>query len=287
MEAGAESLRRLNLAATADRLQEFIRTTVEAAGFSRLAVGLSGGVDSAMAAALAARALGPRRIYPILLPYRDWHAYGSQRARELTDALAIPAEQVEAIDIAPIVDSFLTALRLPPAGLPVDGSTPAEAVRIGNVMARVRMIVLFDHGRRHQALILGTENRSEHHLGYYTRFGDEASDLEPLRGLFKTEVVQLARHLRLPSSIVDAAPTAGLWQGQTDEGEFGFSYTEADPVLHAWFDRGLKKEEEIVRLGIPQGVVRKVVTWVRRVEFKGDLPHLGPAPVLEGDEPAR
>lgn len=280
-----DTLRNLNFSATADRLQEFIRATVEAAGFSRLAVALSGGVDSSLAAALAARALGPRRICPILLPYRDWHASGSQRARELTDALSIPAEQVAAIDIAPMVDSFLTALRLPPAGSPAEGSTPEAAVRIGNVMARVRMIVLFDHGRRHQALVLGTENRSEHFLGYYTRFGDEASDLEPLRGLFKTEVVQMARHLGLPPSIVDAAPSAGLWQGQTDEGELGFTYAEADSVLHAMFDRQWK-EDEIVRLGIPHDVVRKVVTWVRGVEFKGELPHLGPDPVLAGDSPA-
>jgi len=278
--------RNLNLSATADRLQEFIRATVEAAGFSRLVVALSGGVDSSVAAALAARALGPRRMHPLLLPYRDWHAFGSQRARELTDALSIPAEQVAAIDIAPMVDSFLTALRLPPTGSPADVSTPESAVRVGNIMARARMIVLFDHSRRHEALVLGTENRSEHYLGYYTRFGDEASDLEPLRGLFKTEVVQLARYLGLPPSIVDAAPSAGLWQGQTDEGEFGFTYAEADSVLHAMFDRQWK-EDEIVRLGIPHDIVRKVMAWVRRVEFKRELPHLGPGPVPAGDRPAQ
>ncbi|MGH2606340.1 MAG: NAD+ synthase [Anaerolineales bacterium] len=277
--------RNLNYSATADRLQEFIRATVEAAGFSRLGVALSGGVDSSAAAALAARALGPGRIYPILLPYRDWHASDSQRARELTGALSIPAEQVAAIDIAPMVDSFLGALRLPPAGSLADESTPEAALRIGNIMARVRMIVLFDHARRHQALVLGTENRSEHYLGYYTRFGDEASDLEPLRGLFKTEVVRLARHLGLPSSIVDAAPSAGLWKGQTDEGEFGFTYAQADAVLYAMFDRQWN-EDELVNLGIPHDVVLKVIAWVRRVEFKRDLPYLGPDPVLAGDGPA-
>lgn len=277
-----EAPRRLELSLTADRLQGFIRATIEAAGFSRLAVALSGGVDSSVAAALAVRALGPRGIYPILLPYRDWHPSSRQRARDLTASLAIPADQVAEIDIGPMVDSFLTALGLLPAGSP--GSPPAEFVRTGNIMARARMIVLFDHGRRHQALVLGTENRSEHYLGYYTRFGDEASDLEPLRGLFKTEVVQLARHLGLPPSIVDAAPSAGLWQGQTDEAEFGFSYGDADPVLHAMFDRRLK-EDQIVDLGIPRVVVRKVAAWVRRVEFKSELPHLGPAPVLEADGP--
>ncbi|MGH2626222.1 MAG: NAD(+) synthase [Anaerolineales bacterium] len=278
--------RNLNLASTVDRLQDFIRTTIERAGFARLVVALSGGVDSSLAAALAARALGPHRIYPILLPYRDWQAPAGRRARELAGALAIPDDQVTEIDIAPQVDTILAALGLSVEGPPAQASQPAAAVRIGNIMARVRMIVVYDHARRHEALVLGTENRSEHHLGYFTRFGDEASDLEPLRGLFKTEVFQLARHLGLPPSILDAAPTAGLWQGQTDESEFGFRYAQADPILLAWFD-GRLDEQEIARLGIPQEVVHKVVTWLRRVEFKSALPHLGPAPVLEGEGPDR
>lgn len=277
--------RKLNLPATAERLQEFIRATVEGAGFSRLVVALSGGVDSSLAAALAARALGPERIHPILLPYRDWHAAGSRRARQWAEQLAIPADHLTEIDIAPLVDPLLEALRLAGDGPPEPGSAPETPLRIGNIMARVRMIVIFDTARRRSALVLGTENRSEHHLGYFTRFGDEASDLEPLRGLFKSEVFQLARHVGVPEEIVDAAPTAGLWQGQTDEREFGFSYEQADQVLYAWFDRSLS-EAEMVQSGLAQEIVEKVVRWVRRVEFKGALPYLGPSPVLEDGDRA-
>ena len=274
--------RDLDLPATLERLVGFIRSEVARAGFSSVVVGLSGGVDSALATALAARALGPSNVHPLLMPFREWHTTASERAWEHTLAMAIPAVNVKVVDITPMVQAFVDALGLKTPGKRVgDPATQAIAIRTGNVMARVRMIALFDHARREGALVLGTENRSEHYLGYYTRFGDEASDLEPLRGLWKHEVQSLARLAGVPDSILNAAPTAGLWQGQTDEGEFGFTYEQADAVLHAQVDRGWG-EAEIAAGGVPLEVVRRVAKWIESMSYKTRLPVLGPDPVTRG-----
>jgi NAD+ synthase len=217
------------------------------------------------------------------MPYRGWHAAASERAWELIRAMAIPAENVKVIDITPMVQGFVEALGLAAPAVNAGGSVPqAIALRTGNVMARVRMIALFDHSRSLGGLVLGTENRSEHYLGYYTRFGDEASDLEPLRGLWKGEVRSLARLAGVPNSILDAAPTAGLWEGQTDEGELGFTYEQADAVLHAQVDRG-GGEAEVAAAGIPSEVARRVAQWVESMAYKTRLPVLGPDPVTLGE----
>ncbi|MEX0787353.1 MAG: NAD(+) synthase, partial [Anaerolineales bacterium] len=240
--------------------------------------GLSGGVDSALATSIAARALGPSHVHPLLMPFQEWHTAASERAWELTRALAIPTENVKVIDITPMVHAFVDALGLgtpPPSG----PGAAAVALRTGNIMARVRMIALFDHARREGALVLGTENRTEHYLGYYTRFGDEASDLEPLRGLWKGEVQLLARLAGVPDSILDTAPTAGLWEGQTDEGEFGFTYEQADAILHAQIDRGWG-EAELAATGVPLEVAQRVAKWVESMAYKTRLPVLGPEPVI-------
>lgn len=274
--------RDLDLEATAESLHQFIRSVVSEAGFERVVVGLSGGVDSSTSAALAAMALGADKVFPLLLPYRRWQAAASERAWELTRAMAIPAVNVKVIDITPMVQGFVDALGLAAPAVNAGGSVPqAIAMRTGNVMARVRMIALFDHARSEGALVLGTENRSEHYLGYYTRFGDEASDLEPLRGLWKGEVQSLARLAGVPNSILNAAPTAGLWEGQTDEGEFGFTYEQADAVLHAQVDRG-GGEAEVAAAGVPLEVARRVTQWVESMAYKTRLPVLGPDPVIRG-----
>lgn len=274
----AATRRELNLEATAQSLQRFIRSVVLDAGFQRVVVGLSGGVDSATAAALAALALGPTHVHPVLMPYRGWHASAGERARELARSFTIPSSNVSVIEITGMADAILDTLGLARGG-GGGGKEENVALRAGNIMARVRMITLFDQARRQGALVLGTENRSEHYLGYYTRFGDEASDLEPLRGLWKGEVLALARQIGVPESILRAEPTAGLWEGQTDEGEFGFTYEQADAVLQAQVDRGLPAAE-VIRDGMPAEIVERVNRWVESMAYKTRLPALGPDPVL-------
>ncbi len=242
-------------------LVSFLSSSFEKEGFSRAVIALSGGVDSATACALAVRALGKGNVCPVLLPYKGLNPQGLEDAQAVITSLEIPVENAVMVNIAPFVD-------------PMVSRDPAmDRVRRGNIMARVRMTLLFDQAKKRHALVIGTENKSEHMLGYYTRFGDEASDVEPLRGLYKTQVYQLARYLGVPEVIVEKTPTAGLWEGQTDEGDFGFSYAQADEILFLLYDKR-KSTKEIVMKRIPYGVVEKVKAWVKKNSFKHHLPFL-------------
>ncbi len=139
-------------------------------------------------------------------------------------------------------------------------------------MVRMRMILLYDLSKKYNALVLGTENKTEHLLGYFTRFGDEASDIEPLQNLYKTQVKQLASYLGVPEEIIKKPPTAGMWQGQTDEGEFGFTYEEADQILSLWHDKKADREV-IIKAGFSPDTVDKVIKRVTDNSFKHNLPY--------------
>jgi NAD+ synthase len=274
-------MRELNLDKTIDELVSFIRATMASTGLSRLVVNLSGGIDSATSLSLAVKALGPQALFVLLQPYGDWHQESLKRSWTLLDHLQVPSEHVSLINIAPIVDVFNSSISAHfDQPISHEGGNNLVELRLGNIMARIRMIVLFDRAKALNALALGTENKTEHYLGYYTLFGDEASDIEPLRNLYKTEVYQVARYLGLPSETSQAAPTAGLWPGQTDEGEFGFTYQEADQVLHALFDLKLSIEEMVAR-GLDKDSIHKVKNWVEQMEFKHNLPHQPPEPILK------
>jgi NAD+ synthase len=273
-------MRRLDIPATARQLRDFIRETVREAGFECVVVGLSGGLDSSTATALAAGALGPHNVYVFSLPYQDWHAEAQRHNRLLLNSLEIPQTCFTEIEIDSLVMAFSEALHLQSQVLP-DQPVDIESrqVRLGNLMARARMAILFDQAKSLDALVLGTENKSEHWLGYYTRFGDEASDLEPLRNLYKSEVYQLAEHLDLPQAILAAKPTAGLWLGQTDEGQFGFSYKEADEILYGLYEAGLSYQELRAR-GFQASTIQSVQRWVEKMGYKSHLPYLAPEPVV-------
>src|SRR3989344_1730391 len=280
-------MRTLNIPKTSEQISDFIKTTVSAAGFQKVIVAVSGGVDSATSLSLAVNALSAANIHVLLLPYKDWHDEDKPHARLLLKRLQIPEKQTHEGDIAPMVDRMTLELNMTSANYSSSGAPSAIGVesrsdlkiRLGNIMARVRMIVLFDFAKKLHALVCGTENKSEHYLGYFTRFGDEASDLEPLRNLYKTEVYELAKYLHVPEEILTKAPTAGLWTGQTDEGQFGFSYKQADEVLYQLFDLN-KSVADVIASGISSETVSKVKQWVDSVSFKHHLPNVAPEPVL-------
>lgn len=238
---------------------DFLRKSLKHAGFGRAVIALSGGVDSSVSCALAVRALGKNNVYPLLLPYGTLNDLGVSDARLVIDALGIAQKNVTLINIQPLVD-------------PIIGIDPSmDTIRRGNVMARTRMILLYDFAKKNNALVVGTENKTEHLLGYFTRFGDEASDIEPLRNLYKTEVYALAQTLEFPEIILTKDPTAGLWEGQTDEGEFGFTYKEADAILRMIVDEK-KSIEEVATVGIDRNTVDRVLKRMKENAFKHHLP---------------
>ena len=146
----------------------------------------------------------------------------------------------------------------------------SDSFRLGNVMARVRMITAYDYAKKLNSLVCGTENKTEYLLGYFTRFGDEASDIEPIQHVYKTNIYKLGEFLGVPNNILEAQPTAGLWAGQTDEGEFGFSYKEADEVLFRFIDRS-ETIEEIEKEGFRNA--RKIIGFLKKNEFKHKVPY--------------
>ena len=236
-------------------LVSFIRDAVDTSGTQSVVVGLSGGVDSALSAALAARALGSERVHGFLLPYRTSHPESERHARAVAESLGIPHRL---LDISPMVDAYFALEPDAPAG------------RRGNKMARERMTILFDQAKKLDGLVLGTSNKTEILLGYSTVFGDNASSLNPLGDLYKCQVRQLAHHLELPAEVVGKAPSADLWPGQTDEDELGFSYDTADEVLYLLFDAGLRPDE-VVERGYESDAVRRIVSLEQRFRYKRRL----------------
>lgn len=225
-------------------------------GFERVVVGLSGGVDSSLTAALAATALGPDAVHGFLLPYRTSSEASRRHALLLAERFGIATREIEVTDA---VDGYLSRHE-PGAG----------GHRMGNVAARQRMIVLFDQAFKLGALPLGTGNKSERLLGYYTWHADDSPPINPLGDLFKTQVWALARALGVPEEIVGKPATADLIHGQTDEGDLGISYPEADLILHHLL-RGLKPAR-LVEAGFDAEKVELVVGRLERTHWKRHLP---------------
>lgn len=247
-------------AAVAEEITSFLRSTYEKQGKKRAVIAVSGGVDSALSLTLLSQALGKEQIHPLLMPYGDQEMSEAELMLEFNQ---IPQQNWQKFNIKVLVD---VAAKL--AAVPT-----ADKVRRGNLMARARMILIFDQAKKLQALVCGTENKSEKYLGYFTRFGDEASDIEPLAHLYKTQVRQLAHQLQLPEEIIDKDPSAGLWSGQTDEAELGFSYELADQVLFQLIDQQ-KNPAELTIPGVELAKIRAVLTRVRQTEFKQQTPYL-------------
>ncbi len=239
---------------------QFLQTAVRRARLKGVVVGLSGGVDSALAAALAVRALGKAAVFPIYLPSP---ASSSQSGKDAAAVAKFLGLTLREISIAPVVSGYLETLP--------DGVNKLAKLRRGNFQARARMSVLFDCAMEKGCGVLGTSNKTELMLGYGTWHGDMACSFNPLGDLYKTQIWQLARHLDLPAAVIDKAPTADLWAGQTDESELGLTYRTADEILALYVDAGLDPNELSGR-GYRQSVVDRVLKLHAHSHFKRNLP---------------
>jgi NAD+ synthase len=234
----------------------FIRDEVRKVGFERVVLGLSGGVDSSLAATLAVRALGPANVKGLLMPYRSSDPSSLRDAEAMVKQLGMAHEVV---DISPEIDAYFA--RYP----------DADPGRRGNKMARERMTILYDHSWSFRALVLGTSNKTELLLGYGTIYGDMASAVNPIGDLYKTQVWQLADAVGVPTAIVQKAPSADLWVGQTDEVELGFQYREVDRLLSYLIERRYTVAE-LEREGFNRAFIDVVVQKVRDSQYKRRLP---------------
>jgi len=249
---GIQSELSLNTDQVRKLLVGFLRDEIRNTGTQRAVIGLSGGVDSALSAFLSAEALGKENVLGVLMPYKTSNPRSQQDAELVVKALGI---QSRLVDITPMVDAFVSTIG------------DVERIRLGNVMARQRMIVLYDYSVREQALVVGTGNKTETLLGYTTLFGDNACAINPLGDLYKTQVWDLARAIGVPREIVEKQPSADLWEGQTDEGELGFSYREVDRLLYYMIDER-RTPDELTGMGFSRSFINAVSIIIRKTQFK-------------------
>jgi len=237
-------------------LTGFIRSEVTRVGYSRAVVGLSGGIDSALSCVLAVEALGAENVLAVRMPHKSSSPDSMEHADILIEQYQIPSTTVEITNmVEPLfaLDPNITKLRK------------------GNIMARERMIVLYDQSEVFKGLVVGTSNKTEILLGYTTLWGDMASAINPIGDLYKTQVRQLARALAIPSQIIDKPPSADLWAGQTDEGELGFTYEQVDKLLYLLVDHRYSRQE-CIEAGYEEKFVDSVITCLRRNQFKRMMP---------------
>jgi len=237
-------------------LVNFVRTETLKSGFNKLVLGLSGGIDSALSAYIGAKALGKENILGIMMPYKSSSKESVEHAKLVIDAIGIKSKLIE---ITPMVDAYFQ----------LEGEmTP---LRKGNKMARERMSILFDYSAIERSLVLGTSNKTEMLLGYSTQFGDGACSLNPLGDLYKTQVWALSEHMGIPKELIQKKPSADLWEGQTDEGELGFSYGMADKILYRLMEER-KSVKEIISEGFEQEIIEKIIKKVKLAQYKRKLP---------------
>ena len=237
-------------------LTGFIKSELNRVGFTRAVVGLSGGIDSALSCVLAAEAIGKENVLAVRMPYKASSQDSLDHAQ-----LVIEKFGVQSLTI-PITEMADPLIALDPE---------MSKTRKGNIMARCRMIVLYDQSESFGGLVIGTGNKTEILLGYSTIYGDAASAINPIGDLYKTQVRQLSRALGIPEEIVDKAPSADLWANQTDEDELGFTYEDVDKLFYLLIDQRYRLEE-CVEAGFDQNFVRSVMRLVQRNQFKRMMP---------------
>ena len=250
----------INLSINTDLAREiltgFIKSEITRVGMFCAVIGLSGGIDSALSCVLAVEALGAENVLAVRMPYKASSQDSLDHAQLLIDQLGIPNKTIE------ITDMVEPLFKLDPQ---------ITKMRMGNIMARERMIVLYDQSEVFKGLVIGTSNKTEILLGYSTMYGDSASAMNPIGDLYKTQIRQLSRAMNVPSPIIDKAPSADLWAGQTDEDELGFTYEDVDKLLYLLVDQRYSPQETIED-GFSEKFVNAVTTRIRRNQFKRMLP---------------
>ncbi len=233
-------------------LVKFLQQAVGKTGFRNVVVGVSGGIDSAVVAALCARAFEPENVYGVFMPYRTSNPESLEHGKMIAEQLGINGETV---DISKMVDAFF------------ENDEEADEIRRGNRMARERMCVLYDLSVKYKALVIGTSNKTELMLGYGTIFGDLASAVNPIGDLYKSQIWHLAEHLGIPEVIINKPPSADLWDGQTDEEELGYSYATVDDLLYYLVDQRYSREM-LLQMDFPVAMIDDVQKRIRIFQFK-------------------
>jgi len=239
-------------------LVAFVKNYCSRSGFKKVVLGLSGGLDSAVVAYLACRALGRRNVLALILPYKDSNPESIRDAQKTAKTLGIRSKLV---DITPMIDAYYK--RFP----------DRNRIRKGNKLARERMSVLYDFSAREKALVIGTGNKTETLLGYCTLHGDAAYAFNPVGDLYKSQVRLLAKELGVPQKIIDKTPSADLWKGQTDEKELGATYQQLDRFLYYLEDKKYSPAK-LKRLGYKSQFIKKIIGIMKRNEFKRRPPEI-------------
>jgi NAD+ synthase len=237
-------------------LTQFIASQLKQAGFTKTLMGVSGGIDSAVSLYLSARAVGPENVLALMMPYKTTPAEAMEDAQLMIDELGV---QSKTIDITAPVDAL------------IEYDDQITKLRAGNMMARMRMIILYDQSVTFNGLVMGTSNKTEILLGYSTIYGDSAAAMQPLGNLYKTQVRQLARALGVPEKVIQKAPSADLWADQTDEGELGFTYAEVDQLLYLLIDLDYTAKRCVAE-GFAPKFVERVMRMMARNHFKRVMP---------------
>lgn len=235
-------------------LISFLKDEVSKAGFEKVTVGLSGGLDSAVVAILCKEAFG-KNLNCVLMPSQFSSQSSVEHAIEVCEKFDI---RYDIVSIEPMVSAFLKNM-------------DNDKLRIGNFSARMRMSVLYDISFREKSLVVGTSNKSELLLGYGTIFGDIACAINPIGEIYKSDEFEFAKFLGVPESILTKAPSADLWEGQSDEDELGHSYKQIDDLLKLMIDEN-KSKDELVKLGFEANFIDKINHRINANAFKGKLP---------------